>query len=699
VPVFDVEVSCNEYRLPGDALVDAVVTMTATAPADGGKLRIQVPENASVRTVRQVEPTVQDLIPLSPPRWGQAADLPVGAWDGGESRRYYLQLDVEPGQTEQEVQAARIQVLAGPQLLGEGRVVVRWADHMMRALWIDPLVSRYTGQEELARLLREATDALESGDQNGATILFSQALPLAERQGYTPRTRLLAGMAATYTAAETVPVRSYSRGSPRLREEPKPDPARFLLAQLPEQVPVAAEVSLVVRISADKTRFPGAAATRLRFPRSGPDGTRVTVVVQAPRELAPLLPLEQVIVVPETGDAAPARFAFLASGTGKQPLTVTAWAGGTFLGELGLELTVTDAGPIVEAPERVAPIAEIDAQPGEVTLQVRFDGQQYIFQLLSDLDLFEPVPAAALTAAPEAAVERTIATLRAMAIGTSGYTEGNARTWMEQAGMGLWNDLVPDQIKDQFWRLRGQIGAFSVAAGHDVIPWELLYPLAPGHDEGFLVEQFPVLRRVYGQQRARRFGWRSLVYVMPSGSPANSQEEVTAINRIISGDGQGWKEITGLAELLACIESRRGQPLHFASHNTFTADGSAIAMQGGPFVPTMLSKAVTLRVLAAGRPLIFMNACRTAGEVPQYTRMMGWARQFMAAGAGAFTGSLWAVRSESAKVFAEAFYDQLRQGNPLGQASQRARAAAREDHDDPTWLAYSVYGDPAATGI
>ena len=32
----------------------------------------------------------------------------------------------------------------------------------------------------------------------------------------------------------------------------------------------------------------------------------------------------------------------------------------------------------------------------------------------------------------------------------------------------------------------------------DPVPWELLYPFAPGQDAGFLIDQFPVARRRYG---------------------------------------------------------------------------------------------------------------------------------------------------------------------------------------------------------
>ena len=119
-------------------------------------------------------------------------------------------------------------------------------------------------------------------------------------------------------------------------------------------------------------------------------------------------------------------------------------------------------------------------------------------------------------------------------------------------------------------------------------------------------------------------------------------------------------------------------------------------MGGGPFVPELLNRAVTNRSLAVTNPLVFINACRSAGEVPEYTRLMGWASQFMAAGAR-LRRHLVAVRSATACAFAEAFYDALLAGQALGHAARTARKATAADAADPTWLAYAVYGDPEAT--
>jgi len=330
-------------------------------------------------------------------------------------------------------------------------------------------------------------------------------------------------------------------------------------------------------------------------------------------------------------------------------------------------------------------------------LQVRFDGEQYTFQLLSESYLFEPVLARALTARPSEGIERTVAMLRTMANESSGYTPRNTRAWLERMGIGLWNDMVPDLIKDQFWQLRSSIGAFTIACGQDAIPWELLYPLSSANDTdaGFLVEQFPVLRRAYGQRRSRRVSVTPSLYVVPARPPANARQEVDALRHRIAAESH---EICDLEPLLELVEAGDVGLLHFACHNTFSAEagGSSIAIGGGPLIPGLLNRAFMTRSLAQRSPLVFINACRSAGAIPEYTKLMGWAEQFMAAGAGAFIGTLWAVRSDSALTFAEAFYDALLTGQTLGQAVRTARLTTAANVADPTWLAYTVYGDPAA---
>lgn len=470
----------------------------------------------------------------------------------------------------------------------------------------------------------------------------------------------------------------------------------YLVADVPTRIPVMADVSLLVRIATSVSDYPRLSASMKGF-KLEPSGTAVTLVVQMPGQLRPIEALEQVLMVPPQGDSEPARFAFRAERPGLLKVRITAFIGGTFLGEVAAEISVEAHGQRSEGRTHVTDLVDLRAEPGEVTLQVRFDGDRYTFQLLSDSFFFEPVLAGELTAQPGEAIERTINILRTMAVGSSGYTAKNARRWMREAGIGLWNDMVPDLIKEQFWQLRSSITAFSIVCGRDTIPWELLYPLSvSGEDAGFLVDQFPVLRRVYDQRRSRRLALGPASYVVPPRSPGNALAEIITLQRALGTNADAIGDLETLMEL---IDSGDFGVLHFACHNTFKSDagGSLVEMDGGPFVPALLNGAVTTRALAARTPLVFINACRSAGSVPEYTQLLGWAGQFMAAGAGAFIGTLWAVPSDSAQIFAEAFYGSLKDRHTLGKAVQEARQAISRDIADPTWLAYSVYGDPAAT--
>ena len=472
--------------------------------------------------------------------------------------------------------------------------------------------------------------------------------------------------------------------------EPR-QPQRFLQADLPSHAPLDADISLVVQITGHPASWARKSARldRLKVPSGG---QAVTVIVQAPEGLPPGDGLEQVILVPPDGDPEPVRFWFHARSPGSHRLHITTWAGGTFLAELEVEVSVEAGGAFGVQRGAIAVLGEPRARPGEVTLLVRSDGTRYVFQLLSDEYLFEPVHARTLTADPGVAVERAITTLKQLAEGRGPYAGKAAQRWIRETGVGLWNDVVPAVIKEQYWQLRPNIAALTVATTHDILPWELLYPLRPGLDDGFLVEQFPVLRRVFGARRVRKIGLGG-AYVVSSRVPANARQEIDAIADVI-GTGA---VIDDLETLLDLIGSGTCGSLHFACHNDFSpVAGSSIRLNGGPFVPGLLNSAATEKTLAARSPLVFLNACRSAGAVPEFTRMMGWAQQFMAAGAGAFVGTLWPVRSETAADFAQRFYSGLWEGRTLGEAAHHARRTTTRDHLDPTWLAYTVYGDPSA---
>lgn len=466
---------------------------------------------------------------------------------------------------------------------------------------------------------------------------------------------------------------------------------RFLVGEVPTRVRAGDDFSLVARIVVDRPDPDGSAAPMRGF-AVGPDGVEVVLLVHVDSGLAGTERLETTVRVPHRRGTEPVRFPLRALRAGLRRIRLSAWLGGTRLAEVELEVSAEDRRVDGSNQRRTAPIAALRGTAGEVTLQVGFDGARYFFQLISSRYVSEQVVASSLTEAPEAAVERTVAMLRRFAEpGTS-----TARRWIEETGVGLWNDLVPDPIKEAFWELRGDIGAFTIACADDRVPWELLYPVSATEDHGFLTQQFPVVRRVIGQHLSPEISLGDARFVVPPAAPAHARAEVDRLRAVLGGPP--GEPITHVDRLLEVIDGDAAGLLHFACHDAFgqAGGGPSISMDGGPFVPVLLNRAVTRRALAARHPLVFVNASHRAGAAPACTRMMGLAGQFMKAGAGAFVGTLWPVDSDRAAAFAEVFYAELGAGTPLGRAAMRARSAT-EAGADPTWLAYAAYGDAAAT--
>jgi CHAT domain-containing protein len=155
--------------------------------------------------------------------------------------------------------------------------------------------------------------------------------------------------------------------------------------------------------------------------------------------------------------------------------------------------------------------------------------------------------------------------------------------------------------------------------------------------------------------------------------------------------------IAALTPLQELIRSGSFGLLHFACHNRFDpADGSSITLDQRQFTPTLMTTAAINHVLANSAPTVFINACRSAGLAATYNRLDGWASKFLEAGADVFIGSLWAVSDTTGREFAGELYRHLQRGSSLGKALLAARRAAAGKPGDPTWLAYTVYGDPNA---
>jgi hypothetical protein len=446
--------------------------------------------------------------------------------------------------------------------------------------------------------------------------------------------------------------------------------------------------------SIDVAASPGSAELELFGVR--PEAQDVVLVMWAPG-LHVLSDDQQRVYVPADRDSRPVRFELRADAPGPAKISITAWIGGTHLGELHIEITAErDRAP---GPHQEI-LAEITTQPtaGAVSLVVRYDpGQRaYRFEFRDEDNPSEVTSNLAYDPGP--VVEQLIADLDSLAAGRSGYSAGQTRDYLVNAGARLWQQLVPGQLREQFWDRQHRIRQLTILADKDAVPWELLYPMDPGHDAGFLVEQFPVTRAIFGWRPGRTLRLQPARFVLPEGSLHEAAAEVEAMRQLLDPGQAPDAVISELTPLTDLIGSGTFGLLHFACHNTYEpVSGSCIRLGGVRFTPTLLEVAAIQKALRASAPTVFINACRSGGLAATYNRLDGWASKFLEAGAAAFIGSLWAVSDDASREFAGELYRRLKRGSTLGDAVMAARQAAASTPDDPTWLAYTVYGDPRAT--
>ncbi|HEY7592837.1 MAG TPA: VWA domain-containing protein [Actinophytocola sp.] len=159
-------------------------------------LRLWTPQGATIKFVKQVEPTLADLTGRRtdvPPRSG---DYPTGSW-GSETRDYHVCVQVPAAATGEKMLAGRVSlVLPGPDgsetVVGKGNIVAVWTEDTALSTRINREVAHYTGQAELADAIQEGLEARKAGDVETATAKLGRAVQLATETGHSDTAKLLA---------------------------------------------------------------------------------------------------------------------------------------------------------------------------------------------------------------------------------------------------------------------------------------------------------------------------------------------------------------------------------------------------------------------------------------------------------------------------------------------------------------------------
>jgi uncharacterized protein YjbI with pentapeptide repeats len=270
-------------------------------------------------------------------------------------------------------------------------------------------------------------------------------------------------------------------------------------------------------------------------------------------------------------------------------------------------------------------------------------------------------------------------------------------------GNQLWDELIPDELKQQYWQFKSVIKSLLITSDEPWIPWETIKPYrfnnGKEEQEPFWCEQFAMSRWLSGPGTADNCPAKLVITVAPNKTNLSClQQEVAFFQSLNSLCSSIYclPTISNVLELKNCIQKLDFSILHFACHGMFDStlpNDSAIHLSDGVLRPSDL-----LLNFSNLRPIVFINACHGGRVGFSFTKIGGWAEKFVKARVGVFIGAMWEVNDELACQFAQIFYTALLRDNlTVAQAFQKSRQAIREASPyNSTWLAYTLYADPEA---
>lgn len=288
------------------------------------------------------------------------------------------------------------------------------------------------------------------------------------------------------------------------------------------------------------------------------------------------------------------------------------------------------------------------------------------------------------------AIEAEIATVRrAIRRAVARPADARRQTAVTHSGRLLFDLLLPPVIKA---RLRALQGGELLIAAHDLplLPWPALHDgqqaLGLSWSVGELSWGDPPTR-----PKTRADGDRLLLVADPAGDLPAARYEGEALMQALAEEAGLACDLRmgrlGRADLLRIFKSFR--MIHFAGHADPAGDGSA----GGWRLADGHVDATAIRALAGdGAPdLVFINACRSH-------QTDGMVAALLDAGVRHVIGTGVDLPDLPGADFATQLYRSLREGAPIGQAMRAARQRMASANN-PVWLAYRLYGDPATVYV
>ncbi|CAN5738894.1 hypothetical protein BH23GEM9_BH23GEM9_32130 [soil metagenome] len=346
---------------------------------------------------------------------------------------------------------------------------------------------------------------------------------------------------------------------------------------------------------------------------------------------------------------------------------------------------------------------ERNALPPDLTVHVMVpepSAPGKLLWLMQPRDLFDELPASL--------EGRTDVGLSAQVFAATLFKEfaqldrGRHERRLQGFGDRLWKK-APSEFRDTYWAMwdryqRPLTIQFVSSEAH--IPWELMRPGRDGEVQPLLAVQHPVARWI-GSHRSlmrQQLPAGSLFSIVPRYRNAAARLKRAEAESAMLRDVFNATDVPATYEnVMNLLESQPTDAvafLHFAGHGTFdsaSVDSSTIKLEDGSLAVDEVARE-EVRLGAACRTIVFLNACEVGATGSALGTVGGWADAFIGRRFGGFIAPLWAVDDEDAgTVSRELLNGVLIDGAPIGEVLR----SIRESHGavSPTFVSYLFYGD------
>lgn len=420
----------------------------------------------------------------------------------------------------------------------------------------------------------------------------------------------------------------------------------------------------------------------------------------------------------ERDDDSNVRFVLIPRKLGQHKIKVQFYQNGKPIRKTVRNILVSEQPVTVEVPQPDQPtdielktILIIPPQDLELYIQLADDRRTLSFRLNSDKEEINHhhtlLGHVTLQGEPLEKMQSVYKEMNDLAKTLPATPEG--RAWaehqLEAAGNKLWDELIPELLKQEYWKLKSHVKSVLITSEEPWIPWEMLKPYRYNDDgdqenDLFWCQQFAISRWLSGAGAMKdELDIKTSRSIAPTPVNLPSVKEEVAFLEQLSGLRPSVTSLSSFSTRMQVLDSLKNEDLsvlHFACHGMFDAtspNDSAIKLSDGALRPS------DIKVRFGGkrqRPLIFINACHGGRAEFSFTGLGGWAEQMVNAHAGAFIGAMWEVSDKLALQFAKTFYTALLQENKtIAESFRQAREEIRQLAPyNSTWLAYTLYADP-----